>query len=156
MANSEEPPRPSDAEERYGWLFGRGDPPAYLSLLGCHLESVGKGECIVNWRPPANLRNTAGAVQGGFVAAALDLSSAIAASTCDVGTGTASVSLATEYFRPIFADGSRTYSLRGKVVNKSRRWITSDAEAFNSDNKLCARARHLIAIVEPLSPKADT
>lgn len=154
MANSEQPPRSSGTNARYGWLYGRGDPPPYLSILGCRVESVGEGECVVNWTPPENLRNTGGAVQGGFVAAALDLASAIAASTCDVGTGTASVRLDTEYFRPILADGSRVYSLRSKVANRSRRWITSDAEVFNADNKLCARARHLIALVGSVSPQA--
>jgi uncharacterized protein (TIGR00369 family) len=156
MANSEQAPRQSGADARYGWLYGRGEPPPYLSILGCRVESVGKGECVVNWMPPTNLRNTGGAVQGGFVAAALDLASAIAASTCDVGTGTASVRLDTEYFRPVLVDGSRVYSLRGKVANRSRHWVTSDAEVFNADNKLCARARHLIAVVEPVSPKAAT
>jgi uncharacterized protein (TIGR00369 family) len=153
QASGSTPKFSGDDDARYGWLYGRGEPPPYLSMLGCRLQTLGQGECVVHWTPPLTILNTGGVVQGGFIAAVLDLTSAIASATCDIGVATATVRLDIEYFRPIQADGSRSYVSNGNVVNKSRRWITSDASIVAPDSKLCARGRHLIAIVESSQPQ---
>ena len=96
------------------------------------------------WTPPPTLLNNAGFVQGGFIAAALDLASAVAAATIqDDAESSASVRLTIEYFRPVLANGG-VLRVFGIVVQRSRKWVTVDASL--SSGKLLARAQHLISV----------
>jgi uncharacterized protein (TIGR00369 family) len=131
---------------RYGWMRGEGRPPPYLGLLGLALSTASDGEAVVLWTPPPTLLNNAGFVQGGFIAAALDLASAVAAATIlDHGGSSASVRLTVEYFRPVLPDGG-VLRVSGTVVQRSRKWTTVDASLSNAGGKLLARAQHLISV----------
>jgi uncharacterized protein (TIGR00369 family) len=131
---------------RYGWTRGEGSPPPYLGLLGLALSNASDGEAVVLWTPPQTLLNNAGFVQGGFIAAALDLATAVAAATIhDDVSSSASVRLTIEYFRPVRADGG-ILRVFGKVVQRSRNWTTVDASISNLNGKMLARGQHLISV----------
>jgi uncharacterized protein (TIGR00369 family) len=128
-------------------MDGSAPGPAYLAVLGCEISFCRDGKSAIVWRPSADLTNTAGVVQGGFVSAVLDLTSAVAAATAhDQTADSASVRVAVEFFRP--ARAGHEYRVEGVVVNKSKRWITCDATVIDADGKMLARVQHLIALIQ--------
>ncbi len=133
--------------DRFAWVTGDDEPPGYIKFLGFDVESIGGGECRVKWTPTSVLLNSGGMVQGGFIAAALDLASGLA--SIEIGGDnlpSVSIKLDIEYFRPVKADGSMSYTVKGSVIHRSRHWVTCDGLILNSEGRLFARARHLMAL----------
>lgn len=132
--------------DRFRWVTGEAEPPTYVRLLGVELRSIGNGECVLQWTPSPSLLNSANIVQGGFIAAVLDLASGLATIEPQAdNSATVSLKLDIEFFRAIKADGHLTYNVTGNLVHRSRRWVTSDAVICNQE-KVFARTRHLMTL----------
>jgi uncharacterized protein (TIGR00369 family) len=125
------------------WLDGTGPPPGYNDMLGVTLLHAGDGRCGMRWTPPEGLANYSGTVQGGFIATFLDMCSFAAGMTV-VGAGEAlvSVKLDVEFARPVLP-GAR-YRGDGEVIVRSRRRVTADARVLDAEDRLLARAVHLL------------
>lgn len=114
-------------------------PPA-AELLGWELiaEHPAEGRIEIAFHPDARMLNPHGTVQGGFVAAMLDDTMGPALVSMSGGAlAPSSLDMNVSFLRPI--KPGRVIG-RGCVVNKGRSIVFLEAELFDPDGKLLARA----------------
>jgi uncharacterized protein (TIGR00369 family) len=114
-------------------------PPA-AELLGWELiaEYPDEGRIEIAFHPDARMLNPHGTVQGGFVAAMLDDAMGPALVSMSGGTlAPSSVDINVSFVRPV--KPGRVIA-KGRVVNKGRSIVFLEAELFDTDGKLLARA----------------
>jgi uncharacterized protein (TIGR00369 family) len=121
-------------------IFTRLPAPPAAELLGWELiaERPEKGEIEIAFHPDARMLNPHGTVQGGFVAAMLDdtMGPALVSMT-DGAVVPSSIDLNVSFIRPVRP--GRVIG-RGRVVNRGRSVVFLEAELFDTEGKLLARA----------------
>ena len=121
-------------------VFARLPAPPCAELLGWELiaERPEAGEIEIAFHPDARMLNPHGHVQGGFVAAMLDDTMGPALVSMSGGTiAPASIDLQVSFVRPVRP--GRVVG-RGRVVHRGRSVVFLEAELFDTDGKLLARA----------------
>jgi uncharacterized protein (TIGR00369 family) len=110
------------------------------ALLGWELiaEHQERGEIEIAFEADAKMTNPHGTVQGGFVAAMLDETMGPALYTASAGKSLAStIDMNISYVRPM--KPGRVFA-KGRVVNAGRTIAFLEAELFDENGKLLARA----------------
>lgn len=121
------------------FFVGKPAPPA-AALLGWELisENPEAGTIEIAFSPDSRMINSRGTVQGGFVAAMLDDTMGPALVSMSGGTlMPSSIDLAVSFLRPV--KPGRVIG-RGRVVKAGRSVVFLEAELFDSDGLLLARA----------------
>lgn len=121
-------------------IFKRLPAPPAAELLGWELiaERPDKGEIEIAFHPDARMLNPHGTVQGGFVAAMLDDTMGPALVSMTGGAVVpSSIDLNVSFIRPV--KPGRVIG-RGRVVNRGRSVVFLEAELFDADDRLLARA----------------
>ena len=121
-------------------VFDRFPPPPIAEFLGFELisETPEAGEIEVAFHPTEEMTNVRGDVQGGIVAAMLDDTMGPALLSMTGGRCVAaSIDMNISYLRPMMAG---RVTAKGRVVRKGRSIAFLEAEIFNAEGKLLARA----------------
>lgn len=115
-----------------GWSFVASDPAAGTVTLG--------------FTPDASMCNPGGAIQGGFVAAMLDeaMGGAFVAST-HAEQAVLTIDMNVTYLAPVLP-GSVTG--KGRVIGRTRSTAFLEAELFDADGALLARATSTGRVVD--------
>jgi uncharacterized protein (TIGR00369 family) len=115
-------------------------PPPVAVLTGFRLTRVGDNDAEVTLPAHEWLRPPTPFVQGGITALLADVAMASAIwSTLPAGMAPATVSLKTNFIRPIPADG-RSVLARGRVIHGGRTIANAAAEVLDASGKLVASA----------------
>lgn len=120
-------------------LYGMPLPPA-AALLGAEILSADEDTQSVEvaFHPDAQMLNPSGTVQGGFVAAMLDDTMGPALLVGAKGKAVAStIDMTVSFLRPV--QPGRVIG-RGRVLRLGRQIAFLEAELFDEDGKLLARA----------------
>ena len=121
-------------------VFDRLQPPATARLLGAELVSEDAAAGIVEmaFHPNESMLNPRGMVQGGIVAAMLDDTMGPALLSLTGGKVLpASIDLNVSFIRPV--KPGRVLA-RARVVHRGRSVVFLEAELFDADGKMLARA----------------
>jgi uncharacterized protein (TIGR00369 family) len=121
------------------FFAGKQAPPA-AELLGWELisEDPAAGTIEIAFHPDGRMVNSRGTVQGGFVAAMLDDTMGPALVSMSGGTlMPSSIDLNVSFIRPVLP--GRVVG-RGRVVRSGRSVVFLEAELFDAEDKLLARA----------------
>ena len=122
--------------------------PPCAKLLGWELvaEYPQEGRIEIAFHPNETMLNPRGTIQGGFVAAMLDDTMGPALVSMTGGTiAPSSIDINVSFVRPV--KPGRVIG-KGRVVNKGRSIIFLEAELFDLDGKLLARATSSAVPVE--------
>ena len=104
-----------------------------MDLLKPDIVSTEPGRVELRFRVRPELTIPGGALQGGIVAAMLDMSMAMAA-----GGAISTASLQMDIFRPAVGP---ELQVTGSIARKGKRIVFADGEMRNGDGDLVARAR---------------
>ncbi|MDF1853909.1 PaaI family thioesterase [Pseudooceanicola sp.] len=121
-------------------VFDRFPPPPIAEFLGWELisEDPETGDIEIAFHPTDEMTNVRGDVQGGIVAAMLDDTMGPALMSLTGGRCiAASLDINISYMRPMHP--GRVIA-RGRVIRKGRTIAFLEAELFNAEGKLLARA----------------
>jgi len=129
-------------------VFKRFPAPPAARLLGWEFvaEDPEAGTVEFAWHPDERMLNPHGTVQGGFVAAMLDDTMGPALLSLSGGRLIASsLDMSVSYVRPV--KPGRVIA-RGRVVNLGKRIVFMEAELFDTEGRLLARATSTAIPVE--------
>ena len=121
-------------------VFDRLTPPATAKLFGTELVAENSSEGVIEFafHPNETMLNPRGMVQGGIIAAMLDDTMAPALiSLTDGKLLPASIDLNVSFIRPV--KPGRVIG-KGRVVNRGRTVVFLEAELFDTEGRLLARA----------------
>lgn len=121
-------------------IFDRLPAPPCAVLLGWELiaEYPAEGRIEIAFHPTPQMLNPRGTVQGGFVAAMLDDTMGPALVSMTGGAEVpASIDINVSFIRPVMP--GRVIG-KGRVVSKGRSTAFLEAELFDEDGQLLARA----------------
>ena len=131
-----------------GSIFSRLPAPPAAETLGWELirENPAEGTIEIAFHPGQAFLNPHGTVQGGFVAAMLDdtMGPALVSKT-DGGCIPVSLNLAVSFIRPVRP--GRVIG-KGRVVSQGRTVAFLEAELFDEEGELLARATSTARIIE--------
>ena len=122
--------------------------PPCAKLLGWELvaEYPEEGRIEIAFHPNETMLNPRGTIQGGFVAAMLDDTMGPALVSMTGGTiAPSSIDINVSFIRPVWP--GRVIG-KGRVVNRGRSIVFLEAELFDLDGKLLARATSSAVPVE--------
>ena len=122
--------------------------PPCAKLLGWELvaEYPQEGRIEIAFHPNETMLNPRGTIQGGFVAAMLDDTMGPALVSMTGGTiAPSSIDINVSFIRPVWP--GRVIG-KGRVVNRGRSIVFLEAELFDLDGKLLARATSSAVPVE--------
>jgi uncharacterized protein (TIGR00369 family) len=129
-------------------IFSRLPAPPAAELLGWELiaEHPERGEIEIAFHPDQRMLNPHGTVQGGFVAAMLDdtMGPALVSMT-DGKVVPSSIDMNVSFVRPV--KPGRVIG-RGRVVSHGRSIAFLEAELFDEEGKLLARATSTVVPVK--------
>lgn len=110
----------------------------YYRLLGMEVKEMMKGESRIEMPFKSDLTHHFGIVHGGAIASLADAAVALALlSLVDPNDRIATIELKINYFVPI-RQGKLT--AKAKIIHKGSVTAVGDAEVFNEDGKLTAKA----------------
>ena len=121
-------------------VFDRLTPPATAKLFGTELVAENSSEGVIEFafHPNKTMLNPRGMVQGGIIAAMLDDTMAPALISLTGGKLLpASIDLNVSFIRPV--KPGRVVG-KGRVVNRGRTVVFLEAELFDTEGRLLARA----------------
>ena len=114
-------------------------PHALHAHLGLRFSEVEKGRVELIWTPSDAVRNPAGVVHGGYIAAAFDeVCGVTAISLSNPATPYLTMSLNVDYLRPLLA--GETYTAVGSVQQSGATRTLVRAEITDATGRLCAQA----------------
>jgi uncharacterized protein (TIGR00369 family) len=128
-------------------VFRSDAAPPCAKLLGWELvaEYPDEGRIEIAFHPTAEMINTRGSVQGGFVAAMLDDTMGPALVCLTQGAEVpATIDMNVTFLKPVLP--GRVIG-KGRVISRTRSTAFLEAELFDLDNHLLARATSTARIV---------
>lgn len=107
--------------------------------LGFRIEGATADEVHLSWAVPEEYCNSAGGLQGGMLAAFADaVLGAASALHLDASTYPALAEMKISIFRPVAA--GTTLTATGKILKAGRRVLFAEAEVFDDEKRLVAKA----------------
>ena len=121
---------------------------AALKSMGISLAYLGPGECGLKMKVSPEYINTVGVQHGGITCAIADTAMGFAVQT--LGVFCTTLDLHINYCAPLFLGAELTAV--GKVVHAGKTSVVTDADLFDSNGKLVAKAGGTFFVTRPSVP----
>jgi uncharacterized protein (TIGR00369 family) len=116
------------------------DPAPYFKVLGMRCTSVSDGAATFEMPATAAHYNPNGVTHGGAITSLADSAMGFAVfSTCAAGESFTTAELHINFIRPI-TEASGVMRSVGRVISRGQQLVVADAEVFDQQNQLVARA----------------
>ena len=135
-------------------LRGGAEPPPYFGLLGMRCTSIGNGTADFEMPASADHYNPNGVAHGGAISSLADSAMGFAVfSTCGPGETFTTAQLQVNFIRPVTVASGLLRST-GRVVNRGQQLVVAEADVFDQQNQLIARATSTNVILQrrPTAP----
>jgi 2-hydroxymuconate-semialdehyde hydrolase len=149
-----EPAEMSGRELLEAALRGTAPPPPYFRLLRMRFIAVSDGSATFEMPPTTDLYNPNNVVHGGALASLADSAMGFAVfSTLLPGENFTTAELHVNYLKAVTADSGMLRSI-GRVVHRGQQIAVAEAEVFDQQNQLIARASSTNVILQRRAPSA--
>jgi uncharacterized protein (TIGR00369 family) len=136
-------------------LRGGAEPPPYLRLLGMRCTSVGDGMATFEMAATSEHYNPNGVTHGGAISSLADSAMGFAVfSTCGPGETFTTAQLQLNFIRAVTV-ASGVLRSTGRVINRGQQLAIAEADVFDQQNQLVARATSTNIILQrrPTAPQ---
>ena len=129
-------------------LRGGVAPPPYFQLLGMRCTGLSDGMAAFEMRASADQYNPNGVVHGGAISSLADSAMGFAVfTTCGPGETFTTAELHVNFIKAVTADSGMLRST-GRVVHRGQQLAVAEAEVFDQQNQLVARASSTNVILQ--------
>ncbi|TMD40335.1 MAG: alpha/beta fold hydrolase [Chloroflexi bacterium] len=116
------------------------DPAPYFKVLGMRCIAVADGSATFEMPATAEHYNPNGVTHGGAISSLADSAMGFAVfSTCAAGESFTTAELHINFIRPV-TEGSGILRSTGRVINRGQQLVVAEAEVYDEQNQLVARA----------------
>ena len=132
------------------------DPAPYFKVLGMRCTAVSDGSATFEMPATADHDNPNGVIHGGAISSLADSAMGFAVfSTCAAGESFTTAELHINFIRPVTAMSGILRST-GRVINRGQQLVVAEAEVFDQQNQLVARASSTNMILQRRRPGRDS
>ena len=157
MRAMSEPAEPSGRDLLEAALRGAGPPPPYLRLLAMRFIAVADGSATFEMPASADHYNPNNVVHGGAITSLADSAMGFAVfSTCGPGESFTTAELHVNFLKPLTVESGMLRSI-GRVVQRGNQVAVAEADVFDQQDQLVARAGSTNFILQrrtPIRPQA--